>query len=38
WNLKHEILQQMSHVGRWGAKFIVPIPEATIVDPLESRP
>jgi SAM-dependent methyltransferase len=35
WNLKHEIMQQMSHVGRWGAKFIVPIPEATIID---SRP
>jgi SAM-dependent methyltransferase len=33
WNLKHEILQQMAHVGRWGGKFIVPIPEATIVDP-----
>ena len=38
WNLKHEIIEQMSHVGRWGAKFIVPIPEATIIDPVESRP
>jgi hypothetical protein len=38
WNLKQEIIGQMSHVGRWGAKFIVPIPEATIIDPVESRP
>ena len=37
WNLKHEIMQQMAHVGRWGAKFIVPIPEATIVDPPQDR-
>ena len=26
WNLKDEIVQQMRHVGKWGAKFIVPIP------------
>ena len=33
WNLKHEIMQQMAHVGRWGGKFIVPIPEASILEP-----
>ena len=33
WNLKDEIVQQMRHVGRWGAKFIVPIPSVSIVDP-----
>lgn len=33
WNLKDEIMAQMRHVGDWGAKFIIPIPEATIVDP-----
>jgi hypothetical protein len=38
WNLKQEIIEQMAHVGRWGAKFIVPIPEAAIVDPPVSRP
>jgi hypothetical protein len=38
WNLKQEIMQQMAHVGRWGGKFIVPIPEATILDPSETRP
>ena len=33
WNLKHEILDQMRHVGAWGGKFIVPIPEIAIIDP-----
>ena len=33
WNLKDEIVQQMRHVGKWGAKFIVPIPSVSIVDP-----
>ena len=33
WNLKQEIVQQMRHVGEWGAKFIVPIPEIAVIDP-----
>jgi hypothetical protein len=33
WNLKKEIMAQMAHVGAWGAKFIIPIPEAAVVDP-----
>jgi 2-polyprenyl-3-methyl-5-hydroxy-6-metoxy-1,4-benzoquinol methylase len=32
WNLKTEIMQQMSFVREWGGKFIIPIPEATICD------
>ncbi|HZD52649.1 MAG TPA: class I SAM-dependent methyltransferase [Woeseiaceae bacterium] len=35
WNLKDEIIQQMRHVGDWGGKFIVPIPELTVIDPKE---
>jgi SAM-dependent methyltransferase len=35
WNLKDEIVQQMRHIGDWGGKFIIPIPEATIIDPKE---
>jgi hypothetical protein len=31
WNLKDEIMGQMAHVREWGAKFIVPIPEATVL-------
>lgn len=32
WNLKCEIMAQMSFVREWGGKFILPIPEATICD------
>jgi SAM-dependent methyltransferase len=31
WNLKTEIVEQMSHVRSWGGQFIVPIPVAEIV-------
>jgi hypothetical protein len=31
WNFKDEILAQMAHVREWGCKFIIPIPEATIL-------
>jgi SAM-dependent methyltransferase len=33
WNLKREIMAQMGRIAAWGGKFIVPIPEAAIVDP-----
>lgn len=35
WNLKDKILSQMRHVASWGAKFIIPISTAHIVDPKE---
>jgi SAM-dependent methyltransferase len=38
WNLKHEIIGQMRHVAGWGCKFIIPIPEAHIIDPKEIDP
>jgi SAM-dependent methyltransferase len=31
WNFKDEILVQLAHAREWGAKFIVPIPEATVL-------
>lgn len=31
WNLKDEIMSQLAHAREWGARFIVPIPEATVV-------
>jgi SAM-dependent methyltransferase len=31
WNLKDEIMTQLAHTRSWGAKFIVPIPEATLL-------
>jgi SAM-dependent methyltransferase len=30
WNLKDEVLEQMSHVRRFGCRFVVPIPEPTV--------
>jgi hypothetical protein len=30
WNVKDEITEQLAHVRKWGTRFIVPIPEATI--------
>jgi len=32
WNLKNEIMEQMAFIRKWGAKFVVPIPEATVYD------
>ena len=37
WNLKHEIIAQMTVVGEWGGKFIVPIPFVHVIDPKEAR-
>jgi SAM-dependent methyltransferase len=31
WNLKTEIMKQLSYVREWGAQFVVPIPEVTIL-------
>jgi hypothetical protein len=36
WNLKREIMSQLSYIGDWGGQFIVPIPEASILDAGES--
>jgi hypothetical protein len=35
WNLKTEIIRQMSHIAAWGGKFIVPIPKPVVVEPLQ---
>ena len=32
WNLKNEIVAQLAYAREWGAKFIVPIPSAQILD------
>jgi 2-polyprenyl-3-methyl-5-hydroxy-6-metoxy-1,4-benzoquinol methylase len=37
WNLRREIMAQMTHVSAWGAKFIIPIPEARIVEPVRAE-
>ncbi len=35
WNLKTEIVAQMNDIRKWGGKFIVPIPDISIIDPKE---
>jgi hypothetical protein len=32
WNLKEEVMKQMSHVRDWGCKFVVPIPSIQVID------
>ena len=32
WNLKDEIVSQTSYIREWGGKFVVPIPEVTVID------
>jgi hypothetical protein len=32
WNLKDELLEQLAHVREWGGRFLVPIPEPTVLD------
>jgi hypothetical protein len=31
WNLKDEIMGQLDYVRKWGARFVVPIPEAAVL-------
>jgi hypothetical protein len=31
WNLKEEILEQVSAVREWGGRFVVPIPEVAVL-------
>lgn len=31
WNIKEEVMAQMSWIGEWGGKFIVPMPEVSVI-------
>jgi hypothetical protein len=31
WNIKEEIIEQMSHIKSWGGEFIVVVPEVEII-------
>jgi SAM-dependent methyltransferase len=31
WNIKHEIAAELSYTANWGARFIIPIPEVTVL-------
>ncbi len=32
WNLKDEIMKQLSYIREWGGKFVIPIPEAKVCE------
>jgi GNAT superfamily N-acetyltransferase len=32
WNLKDEITRQMAGIAEWGGKFVIPVPEARVID------
>ena len=32
WNLKDEIIRDMSYIRDWGGRFVVPIPELSVID------
>ncbi len=32
WNLKDEITRQMAGIAEWGGKFVIPVPEARVLD------
>jgi len=31
WNLKDEVMSQLTYIRGWGAKFVVPIPEVSVI-------
>ncbi len=33
WNLRQEIVAQMSHIREWGGRFVVPIPSVEVIEP-----
>jgi hypothetical protein len=32
WNLKDEIINQLSDIREWGGRFVVPIPTLEVID------
>src|SRR5258706_7788994 len=32
WNLKSEIIQQLSYIRAWGGKFVIPIPQLEVIE------
>jgi len=32
WDLRAEVIEQMSHVRSWGCRFVVPLPSVTVLD------
>jgi SAM-dependent methyltransferase len=36
WNLKNEIMENLSFIGEWGGQFVVPVPEVKVFQPNEA--
>ena len=32
WNLRTEIIEQMSFIRKWGGKFVIPIPKLQVIN------
>jgi len=32
WNLKAEIMEQISYIRAWGGRFVIPVPEVSVLD------
>lgn len=32
WNLRDEVMEQMSHIRAWGGKFVIPIPQVEVIE------
>jgi len=32
WNLRDEVIEDMAYIREWGGRFVVPIPELTVID------
>ena len=32
WNFKDEIMKQMAHIREWGGKFVIPIPQVSVIE------
>ena len=32
WNLREEITAQLAHIGAWGGRFIIPVPEPVVLE------
>ena len=37
WNIKDEIMEQISYIREWGGKFVIPIPQLQILSPIFER-
>jgi len=37
WNIKDEIIHQLSYIQQWGGKFIIPIPAVQVFEPSEQK-